>query len=106
MPSTAGTTPAPVRNSVCRSLTSKSGGKALAFLPFNLSESVLMGYASVLSAAPDCQSWCETASQWQPKRVCFIAENQDRKPDGKSTVAQGGDAPARPPLGRGCFNYA
>src|ERR1700732_525240 len=51
MPSTAGTTPAPVRNSVCRSLTSKSGGKALAFLPFNLSEPVLIGYASVLSAA-------------------------------------------------------
>src|SRR5215471_17313773 len=34
MPSTAGTTPAPVRNSVWRSLTSRSGGKTLApFLP-------------------------------------------------------------------------
>jgi hypothetical protein len=95
MPSTAGTTPAPVRNSVYRSLTSKSGGKALAFLPFNLSESVLIGVCECpIGGAEDCQSWCETGQSVAAEAGLFIAENQDRTPDGKSTVARGGDAPA------------
>jgi len=69
-------------------------GKALAFLPFNLSESVLIEYASVLSAAPrTVQSWLRDGQSVAAEAGLFIAENRTES-GRKSTVAQGGDAPA------------